>query len=68
MTDEKKPISGAYKRYPDLELDEMRPEEVVQMFEMAVLMNTEYTQKSFVHKMLLQGAYTIRQLMDEKDK
>lgn len=55
-------ISGAYKRYPDLKLDEISPDEVAKMFEMAVLLNTEYAQKSFVHKMLLQGAHSIRQL------
>jgi hypothetical protein len=55
-------ITAAYKRYPDLVLDGISPDEVAKMFEMAVLLNTEYAQKSFVHKMLLQGAHCIRQL------
>ncbi len=58
-----KALGAAYKRYPDLVLDECSPEDVIKMFEMAVLLNTEYTQKSFVHKMLLQGAYSLRQAL-----
>ncbi len=56
-------LSGAYKRYPELVLDEVAPEDVAHMFEMAVLLNTEYKYSSFVHKMLLQGAYAIRKLL-----
>lgn len=56
-------IKAAYARYPDLELSGVDAEKMAELLEMSVLLSTKYTHASFVHKMLLQSAYTIRKLI-----
>ena len=55
-------ITTAYEMYSDLVLDGLNPNSLARYFEQAVLMKTEYKFASFVHKMLLQAAHTIRSL------
>lgn len=54
-------MKAAYNLYPDLVLDELKPEEMICFLEQSVALKSQYTQPSFVHKIFLQAAETIRQ-------